>query len=234
MNLLSNLWLYSMAGGKMYRVYPKNTSAKKGTARLTGPQRRQVKALIKAPMEHKYFENARTDSYAITSTGVIGHLSPIPQGDDDLSRDGDQLTLTSVNIRGMVTCGDNTNVVRLIFFQWRPQTTPSAADILSQGVDGSTTDVYSLYNHDKRSQFKILKDITFTLSGYGTTTSPYGPTTQRKFSFNLSKKLVKKLQYVNGSSTVGSNQFYYFGISDSTATPNPLLDMIARMNFIDA
>jgi len=208
--------------------------ARAAAAKLTPIQRKQVKALIKEPMEHKYFEDPITDAFGIPSSGVTYQLSLIPQGDTDVTRDGDRLTLTSVNIRGSVYCGDVTNIVRVIFFQWRPQSFPSVSDILSKGEDGTNVGVHSFYNHDKRSEFKILSDRTYSLAGYGTTTSPYGVDTEKLFNINISKKLIKNLQYVNGSTSVGSNQIHYIAISDSDATPNPTLTFKIRINYIDA
>lgn len=222
-----------MAAGKMYRVYKKNTYVPKSRSKLTGPQRRQVKALIKAPMELKYQEGTITDDFGIPSTGATYQLSIIAQGDTDTERDGDQLTLSSVNIRGRVLVGDTTNIVRIIFYQWRPITSPTIPDILSPGVDATNIDIFSLYNHDKRSQFKILSDKTYVLAGFGTSASPYGPASEKYFTMTLNKKLIKKLQYNNGSSTVGSNQVWYLAISDSQATPNPTLSMKVRFNFYD-
>lgn len=203
-------------------------------AKLTPIQRKQVKELIKEPMEHKYYEDPITDAFGVPSSGATYQLSLIPQGDTDSTRDGDRLTLTSVNIRGSVYCGDVTNLIRVIFYQWRPQSTPTITDILSKGADGTNIDVYSHYNHDKRSEFKILSDRTYSLAGYGTTVSPYGQDTEKLFNINISKKLIKNLQYVNGSTSVGSNQLWYLAISDSDATPNPTLTFKIRMNYIDA
>jgi len=222
-----------MAAGKMYRVYKKNTYVPKARSKLSGPQRRQVKALIKAPMELKYQEGTITDDFGIPSSGATYQLSIIAQGDTDTERDGDQLTLSSVNVRGRVHVGDTTNKVRIIFYQWRPVSTPIISDILTAGVDGSTIDTFSLYNHDKRSQFKILSDKTYVLAGFGTSASPHGPATEKYFTLTFNKKLIKKLQYTNGSATVGSNQVWYLAISDSAATPNPLLSMKVRFNFYD-
>jgi len=220
-----------MAAGKMYKVSPKSTYSKK-SSQLTPLQRRQVKRLIKAPMEHKYYEH-NVSLVGAPSSGLFVQTSTIPQGDTDGTRDGDKLTLTSMNVSGSVYCGDVTNIVRLIFLQWRPPTSPSLTDILGKGADGTNVDVYSLYNHDKRSQFKILFDRSWSLAGYGTTSSPYGQDTEKLFRVNISKKLVKDLQYVNGSSTSGSNQIFYIALSDSIATPNPTFTFVMRMNYVD-
>lgn len=218
-----------MAGWKDgKRVAP----ARKRATRLNPVQRRQVKALIKAPMEHKFFDS-NTSAVGVPLTAILFQISVIPQGDTDITRDGDQLMLTSIDVRGMVNVADTTNLVRLIFFQWRPNSNPALTDILNTGVNGIVPDVYSMYNHDQKGQFKVLYDKTFKLAGFGTSASPSGAVSQEIFKLTLAKKLIKKLQYINGT-TAGMNQVWYLAISDSTVSSDPTLTMKVRFNFIDA
>jgi len=206
----------------------------KRTPRLNQLQRKEVRALVREPMELKYNEDLRTDSFPSTTAGGIFQLSIIPQGDTVTQRSGDQLMLKSLTIQGDVSVADGTNKVRFIVFQWRPITTPTIADILSAGVVAGTVDVYSLYNFEKRSQYKILYDKRWVLMGNATSNYPITPASIINFKTVITKKLLKKLQYVSNSNSVGHNQVWYLTLSDSAASYNPEISFVPRFEYYDA
>jgi len=201
---------------------------------LSQTQKSQVKRIVAADVDKKYNEDSITDAFPLTTSPVTYQLSIIPQGTTEFRRIGDALHLTSVMIRGGMLIGDSTNNCRLIFYQWKPVSTPIPSNILNPGIDGTNIDVYSLYNPAYASSYKILMDKQILLQGFGNTSAPFGPGSEKVFKKTISKKLLKKLSYVNGSSTVGSNQLYYLALSDSITAPNPTLSMKVRFNFTDA
>jgi len=202
--------------------------------KLNPRQKNQVKRIVNQNVDKKYNEDSITDAYPMTTTPVTFQLSIIPQGQTEHRRIGDALHLTSVNIRFGMLIGDSTNNCRIIFYQWKPVSFPSPSNILSPGIDGTNIDVYSMYNPEYESEYKILYDKQVLLQGFGTAASPFGPGSEKIFKKTIAKKLLKKLSYVNGSSTVGSNQFYYLVVSDSLAAANPTLSMKVRFNYTDA
>lgn len=198
---------------------------------LNKRQKQQVKSLISRRQELKFYVS-QTNAQAVSSAGVIFQLSVIPQGDTDTSRDGDRLYLESMHVKGSITIADTVNLFRLIFFQWKPTSTPLISNILLNGPSGGI-DVYSHYNHDTRQEFKILFDRLYHQEGNSSAAvAPYTPTSQIIVNF-MRYKMNRQLQY-QGGGTTGTNQIYYIAISDSGVIPHSELDMSVKFLFRDS
>lgn len=196
---------------------------------LTMTQKRAVEAIVARNQELKF---AITNiNFGTSTTGVLGDVTLIAQGDTDNTRDGDRLKLKRFFIRGVISTGDVTNILRIIWFQWGPNSVPTASSILLNGFSGSI-DYTSQYNHDNRQEYVILYDTLFHMEGNGSAaTAPYGPTSQNTFSYTLKPRWTE-LQYVGGT-TVGTNHVYYFVISDSTVAPHPAFQVSCKVHYTD-
>lgn len=214
------------------RIKGRRRQHRRGGAKLNVRQKKQVKRLITSRQEKKFFIS-NTSSWPVSTTPSVFQLSVIPQGDTDTSRDGDRLMITKVYVRGYWTfSNDLYNTIRLIFFQWKPNTTPAATDILLAGPSASV-DTVSQYNHDNRQLYKIMWDKFYHIEGNGTTSSqPLTSTGIRPFHAILHMPN-KQLQYVAGSTT-GTNQFYYLAVTDSSVTSDPTLTMSVKFMFTDS
>jgi len=200
--------------------------------RLNPRMKKQVKMILSKQVETKYHLYSLSAGSATTSA-ALASMTAIPQGDTDITRDGDRLYLKKVYIRGFIAVGDITNVVRMVVFQWKPATTPTASDVFLTGPSGSI-DVFSHYSHDTRQQFKILHDRTFTMIGNGgAPEEPYTPVSTRKFSMIISRKFNRQQQFIAGGTT-GTNQLYVVYLSDSFASPNPAVTITAKTMFTDS
>lgn len=199
--------------------------------KLNYRQKKEVKRLVHVQQELKFWD-VSTNAYGIDNSGVTFTLSAVPQGDSDSHRDGDRLYIRKMYVRGQIEFGDSTNIVRLIFYQWKPSTTPILGSILLNGPSGSI-DVHSQYSHDYRQQFKILYDKTFVIIGNSSSaTSPYTPVSIRQFQFTL-RRLNHQMQFIGGG-TAGTNQIYYLAISDSAAPSHPALTMSTKLMYTDS
>lgn len=213
------------------RTYRRRAAPARGR-KLNPRQKKQVKRIVGAQQELKYLDTV-TNAYSISTSGAIFQLCSIPQGDTDISRDGDRVYLKKMYVRGTVRVNDETNIVRLIFFQWKPNTAATIAQILLNGPSGSP-DVQSNYAHDQRQMYKILYDKTWVLAGPGTTPeTPVTPTTTRHFQCILSRGLIRQLQFTAGTTT-GTNQIYYLALSDSSIGAHPTLSMSTKVMFTDS
>jgi hypothetical protein len=192
---------------------------------LSNVQRSEIKKLISAQQEHKFFEIR--NAFGVTYAGTVTSLSDVPQGDTDSTRDADTLMPTSLVMRFGMTVGDTTNFFRVIIFRWHSAlSVPTVVQVL-QNASSSTGGVYSDFNHDLRSNFQVLFDKTFTL---GTT----AVTSNQVVFFNKTLKMARKpIQYTSGS-TSGSDKIYFLAISDSAAIPNPTWNYAFRLNFTDS
>ncbi len=173
-------------------------------------------------MEWKHNLVSTTDT--ASTSGFIRDLSAVPQGDTDITRDGDALMASSVDIRYTIFSADNYNVWRVIVFQWHPITTPVVADILN---NVASSNVNAFYETDHAHMFKIMYDKTWTLNENvsGTSVALSG-----RFKVRVPRKQVK---YLN-TSTTGTNKVYYLLISDSGAASHPGWNFSSKLNYTDA
>lgn len=163
---------------------------------------------------------------AISTSGQVTDLSAVAQGDTDVTRDGDEINAHSISIRYSWTCPDTTNVVRVIIFQWLPDSTPVIANILNPLTAGLETE--SHYNTDKADQFKILFDKT-QVSYQAVSAQNHSPPYVRR-KLRLRKKKIK----FNAGATDGSGKVYLLALTDSGVTTHPTLYFESRLNFMDS
>lgn len=206
----------------MRRKFRRSTRrrTKKGSKRVA--TKSYVKKYIARQQEHKYWDV--TNSAAIDFSGVIYDLSLIPQGDTDISRDGDKLMPTSLYLNMKVEAGDPTNVMRVIVFRWKINSAayaPTVADILA--VTGSAYAPMSPYLHDIKSQFTVVKDLTFHVSSYNVFA-------WYKRTIRLAKRTIK---YAGGT-TSASDKLYMLVVSDSGTITHPSFTSYTRLNFTDS
>lgn len=190
---------------------------------LTKTAKKQVVRIVRSQQETKFRDASIATS--VSYNGVILPLSDIPVGTGDTERIGDKIKPVSIQLRGNVVASDNTNMFRMVVFRWKPSfnaDTPIPSEILQ--VVGSTSATNSPYNHDRRSQFTVVKDVVMNLDLIGF------PQKLIKFS----KKLTGSIKYNSGSTTDAMNGLYVLFISDSAAIPHPGFDTYFRISYKDA
>lgn len=162
---------------------------------------------------------------SVSTSGSVHSLCNVPQGDTDTSRDGDQLYMGKLTYFLQITQADNPQAVRVIFFQWFPQSTPAVTDVLDTAAG---TGVMFNYFTDKAFQYKVLKDKIYyfneSVSGVAKTVT----TNRRKI-----KPKRKKIQFLSAGTT-GSNKLYALLLSDSSLTTHPSVYILSRLNFMDS
>jgi len=181
-------------------VFKKRKAANPLGPKLSKRQRADVRRILAENEELKYF--LTNLSFAAIGNNTNGStrmdaISQPTQGQTDQTRVGDRLKLCGyVDLRATVklpTTGDAHNRVRLIMFQWKPNSTPTAAGtgILLSGPTG-TADLWSQYSHDNRQLMTVIFDHTFNLSGQGgAATSPVGSTTSQTIVKRIKLKGLK-------------------------------------------
>lgn len=198
-------------------------------------QKKQVKNLIRNVQELKFF-GWNSVSAPVTNVGnLTGVPFDVPQGDTDQTRDGDKLQWCgNIDFRMQVVNGlgataDVYNNVRVVIFQWHPNSAPVAGNILLTGAGGGgIVDIYSNYSHDFRQEYKILFDKVFNTIGPGSNVAvSNGPITEKTttglLKFKIStKKASKNVQYSNGGLSA-TNRIYILTISDSSLVTHPTI-----------
>lgn len=197
---------------------------------LTKRQRADVQNIIHRNQELKYvyFTAAAT---AVNSTPLFaaGQFD-VAQGVTDQDRIGDSIDWCGTTelriqvVNGQGATADTYNNVRLIVFQWHPNSVPVAANLLLNGPSGAP-DIYSALNHDNRQQYLVLFDKTWKTVGPSNNTLVQGPntnaTTTGIMHYRISlKRATKHVQYVAGSLTA-TNRLWTMFVSDSALATHP-------------
>lgn len=209
--------------------------SKRSRGRLQYRQRRQVRSIAKQVLlgqqEKKYFD---TDvQVSPSSTYILQDLSNIPQGDTDVSRDGDKIMIKSLHLRGLIAVGDTTNFVRIIVYQWHPSDvtlSPTANLVLSD----LTSPLNTPYNHDNGKMYSIFYDRLIALG------SNSQQTVAIEKIWRFGNKLDRRLKWVNQSidyvagTTGGSDKLFLLIVSDSGGIPHPAAELFFRLIYTDS
>lgn len=194
--------------------------------------RKVAKQVYNANTEVKYHDR-HDGSLPISDSPSLLNCSIIGQGTTDISRVGDKIVAVSAQLRYILrqpsSATQNTNC-RIIYFQWFDfNNSPSYSDIISPiGVPNADNILSAQYNHDKKSQYRILYDKMIDLP----------PASQDNSVVNVVRTLKlreKKLEFL-ASGTAARWGIWCILISDyANAQPNkPLFTHTLRLNFRDA
>lgn len=193
---------------------------------LNKRQKNQVVSLVRGQQEMKYAWQT-INSAAVTNTASLSQITQIAQGDTDTTRDGDRYKLVKLRFRAIMYHNAIANVqCRVIIFRWKPNSAPSAADLLLTGGTGSI-DITSEYQHDTRQQFQILYDKMFTIG------SVQPPQASKVLMFqHVFKGKSGDCQMNAASATAGTNQLWLLTISDNVT--GSTLKGTLKLNFTDS
>lgn len=210
-----------MAGSALYRYSRKRGKlVHKGGPKLA--TLRSVKRLISNRQEKKI--HTVDVSGVITTTVAFNQVSAVPQGDTDLSRDGDELIIKSLHWNWAFVGADATNRMRIMVIQWHgdgASNPPVASDIFQ--VD-TTTGHFGQLRKDTSSLFSVLYDRFLTTDTYAMI---------KHSQVNMYKKFRKKISYISGS-TNGMGQLYTVAVSDSSGIAHPSIDSQFCLRFTDS
>lgn len=127
--------------------------------------------------ELKYVDLASA-AYACDTTGSVTALNLTAVGDDNTTRDGRQITVTSCHIRGAIQRQDDSTTENLARWMlvWDKQPNSGTIATITQILSASTS--MSSTNLDNRERFVILRDKQYAIGSCQVTTTVQGsPTT---------------------------------------------------------
>lgn len=159
---------------------------------------------------------------SVSSTPSYVLLNGLSQGDDSVTRDGNEIYISSVYIKGSITAADATNSVRmLVFWDSQPNSTaPVDAQLFFSPV---AYPHLSTLNYDYRKRFRVLSDEMFVVDS-NDPVSFY-----RRYI-----KIGRKTLYVGSSSTITGitkGALYMCMVSDSGASTHPEVTFQSRIHF---
>lgn len=188
-----------------------------------------VKSRFRREIENKQIDTT-FDNQGTTLSGAISSLSHPDQGLNDNNRIGDVIRPMRLQIQydmNLRTTATLPCMARVIFFQWKNNSTPTVSDILS--YSGTVNIVNSPYNNDTKMNYRILNDRTYDLNTVSTEQIHYKKNIYRK-------KFLKQIQIPGtlGSSS-GFNKLYVIWCDNTGGgTEGVLFSAVIRLFYEDA
>lgn len=187
----------------------------------------RIKKAIEKSKEQKYVDRKLSTAAALTTAGLVQKLSVIAQGTTDTTRIGDAVTLTGIELKvdgsSAVAGSADNSIVRYVVFQWKADdtTAPVVGDILELSV--STAPYTASYNHDKKSQYKIIDDFRIAVSATG-------PDTFQSFRKYYGRRMLKDIRFLAAGNN-GYNHVYVISMGSNTSVVN---NIDTRVEYTDA
>lgn len=204
------------------RKYPKSISKRV----------RKIEKKIKK-IEFKAIDNEGViaPSDLLSTTTNVNHITVIPAGDTSATRDGKEVILRSIKVKGTITSSASTDhgLVRIIIFWMRDTNSvlPPPTSVLGNAY---TVKWLAQRERDFINDIVVKYDKTFVLDAKITATSQVR-------TFQYYKKLNHKCSFtkISTTGTIGSSKdghWFIMAIGDNaTAAYNPQVDWTARVYF---
>jgi len=184
--------------------------------------------------ELKYNDIAST-GYVADTTGTVTALNLIAVGDDNTTRDGRQVTIKSVQLKGILKPVDGstlTSKCRLLLV-WDNAVNSGAIATVAQILTASTSIAFPLVDNAQR--FTILRDMTFAL-GHDNTTTGFEVASPSAYDIEVYLKINQLTQYSGTTAAIGSVQngaLLMVTIGDQAAAAGGIFQLASRVRFCD-
>lgn len=170
----------------------------------------------------------------VGSGGSVTDISAIAQGDSVNNREGDRITIKSIQFRFGLIGADTTNFMRVMLIQWLQNdaaTAPTIAGVYNATYVSQPYATFAPFNKSAAGyHFVPLYDKTFALSQQGNNaTKAMIKITPRHF-----KKKAKAMIQFNAGATTGTGKFYIVLISDSGIATDPTFTGVAQIRFLSS
>lgn len=216
-------------GKKYYKKYYKKHRGSK-------IQKAMIRSVVKS-MDRKVIEVKRwTRDFAntvSTTAGLYDCIAGIAQGLDNTERIGNEITVKSITLRGIVyitpTTGDAFNHLRMTLFQWHQDNVVAPPDpnvIWQTAFYVAGHGYYAPYNLEQKPKYHIIKDKTFTL-----TRDNNG---SLHFLMKFSGKFVRNISFDQATGLPVMNGIYIYWQSDSGVVVHPGFAMSVTVDYTDA
>jgi len=188
---------------------------------------KSVKSYVKAKI-HKQIEDKYTDTtlsgISPSYTPSIAALSLPSQGTGESGRVGDRIRPTRIVIEGNIQ-GTNTHVFRLLLVKWKPYSTPTAGDILTNSFMATFNCVNAPYEDKSKDAYQVIYDKKFDISASGPNL--------KSFKKTIAMKKLSPMNFTGTNTTTGTNKIWYIIMQDGIASLNSVY-MNMRLFYEDA
>lgn len=197
--------------------------------KLNKRQVRQVKSIVTRNEEIKIKDTLQSSTSATSTAAFTNPIPAVSQGTGESQRIGDKIRLKSLHVKCTLAGADATNVVRLVWFQWIPNTasqTPNAGSLLQDTAVPWLSPINE--TNQNAGLFRIISDNLYQLTTSG---SNQGLVVHKNF---YGRKLPRKNLEYNPGATTGFNQIYCMYASDSVAATHPSFAFYTRLRYSDS
>lgn len=210
----------SLRYGRKRRYYKGKKTAKKVAYRALKVAYRAKKQL---KGEHYYLDVTGTKNVTPTATPV--HLCPIPQGDTNSSREGDQVQARSLFLRyelknSSAGAAARSRIIVFAYAQDRRLTPTISGDDYSILETSSTL---SPINYKNKNMFKVLHDESYTGSPDSTT----------QWIRKIHIKLNHPIHFTNTDGTQFSRGHIFMLCISNDGTNYPICDYYTRLRYTE-
>lgn len=212
------------------------------TYRYRKPLKSIIGKMIRKNQEKKYHTYARTE-YAVGGVGapLIENLTLVPQGDTDITRDGDKLLMKTLRFNYMWVSRSSSPypyLIRTLLVQSLESSTsyiPTVSTVL-QSTGSDAQGIVSPYNHDNRYRHRILYDKVHQVSSWMSSVGVAAGTDVKAVRRNITVRIPKKWLQFSGGSTDSQNHIYLitFTYTQGGYTEYPYLTYCSKLNFVDS
>lgn len=177
-----------------------------------------LKAMKFLNTEHKYLDFNQTNT--ASWNGTLFTLNSIPQGDTDVTRDGDSVKIMSCMLRYNVSYATNC-VGRIIVFWDKQNAITAVSDVLALAALGTANAPNAPKPQDKRFMTKILFDSKHSVNQNG----------QAMFTRSKQIPIGLHTQFNAGTTTINSGALKMLIIG--SVAVGPTFDTYARVTYVD-
>jgi len=224
--------LSAMSTGALMKKARSYEAAKRNRA----PRVKGAIAAYGGRQELKYID-IHSAGYAGDTTGSVTALNLLAVGDDNTSRDGRQVCIKSVQVRGSVFPQDPSTqptMVRLLLV-WDNAVNSGAIATVAQILSAPHSNSFPLI--DNANRFTILSDQQFCVGGFSTVATQSYAGSPMILPVSIYKKLNLVTQYSGTTAAIGSIQnggLLMVTIGDQAAAAGAAFSLATRVRFTDS
>jgi len=185
--------------------------------------------------ELKYVDIASA-AYACDTTGSVTALNLLAIGDDNTTRDGRQVTIKSVQVRGLIRPNDsivNPSLARVMLV-WDNAVNSGTIATIAQILTAADSKSFPLIDNSNR--FTILSDDSFALAEQSSTATQSFAGAPMVHCYEKYLRINQVTQYSGTTAAIGSIQngaLYLVTIGSQAAGAGSTLDAATRVRFTD-
>ncbi len=202
------------------------------TARRRTPNfTKKVKQIISGQSETKYLDQTVSSSTPISGTSEILNITLVAQGDTEITRDGDEIYINSLECSGYLTADADETIdttARLIIFRQVTNcegTAPIIGDLLE------SDNIIALRNMDNRGEYKVYMDRFIILKHFDIGSQPRS---RIKYYKNFKSPLKCSFDGTGaGIANAEKGHLFIALITGSANTFQPVWDFNIRVKFKD-